>query len=75
MDADVEEEIMDLGKYYNHYLQGLHPVSITYGGVWMVKISSSQMKVKLSEKVFTKFLLLEIHLRNWSIVYAMIAGF
>ena len=33
MDADVEEEIMDLGKYYNHYLQGLHPVSITYGGV------------------------------------------
>ena len=33
MDADVEEEIMDLGKYYNHYLQGLQPVSITYGGV------------------------------------------
>tara|TARA_B110000208_G_scaffold63143_1_gene81981 strand:- start:195 stop:1619 length:1425 start_codon:yes stop_codon:yes gene_type:complete len=32
MDADVEEEIMDLGKYYNHYLQGLQPVSITYGG-------------------------------------------
>ena len=32
MDADVEEEIMDLGKYYNHYLQE-RPGSITYGGV------------------------------------------
>jgi hypothetical protein len=32
METDVEEEIMELGKYYNHYLQGLQPVSITYGG-------------------------------------------